>query len=72
MGLDHDDDLSFFNLVELMTKIGYIESFEDNEKDLLATLWTTLVQDTSLNCDAAISQRNLVVFLCAVDNIYLE
>ena len=39
MGLDHKDYLSFFNLVELMTKLGYIEDFDEQEKALLSIMW---------------------------------
>ena len=42
MDLDQNLQLSFFSLLELMTKIGYIESFDDCEKQLLNIFWNNL------------------------------
>jgi hypothetical protein len=46
MGLDLNDDLSFFYLVELLTKLGYVDSLDDHEKQLLASIWTNLETTT--------------------------
>lgn len=29
MNLDADDELSFFNMVEILTKLGYADTFDD-------------------------------------------
>ena len=63
MGLDHTDYLNFFNLVELMTKMGYIVEFNDIEKCLLNILWQNLAIEIRGQNDTGITQRNLVIFL---------
>ena len=42
MGLSSDDLLSFFNFVEIMTKLGYISTFDEKEKNLLNIAWNEI------------------------------
>jgi len=35
--------ISFFNFVEVMTKIGYAKDFNENEKLLLNGIWVNLI-----------------------------
>lgn len=49
MDLDHNDYISFFNLVEIMNKLGYIEKMNEPEKSLLNIMWhniSTEIQKT--------------------------
>jgi hypothetical protein len=39
MNLSNDDFMSFFNIVELFTKLGYINTLNDVEKNLLSLAW---------------------------------
>ncbi len=43
MGLQQLDLISFFNFVEVMTKIGYAKDFNENEKLLLNGIWVNLI-----------------------------
>lgn len=45
MKLENTDELSFLNLVELLDKIGYIEKFDVNTKNLLNEMWINLIVD---------------------------
>ena len=45
MKLENNDELSFLNLVELLDKIGYIEKFDVNTKNLLNEMWINLIVD---------------------------
>lgn len=45
MKLENTDELSFLNLVELLDKIGYIEKFDVNTKNLLNEMWINLIAD---------------------------
>lgn len=72
MNLEADDELSFFNLVELLTKLGYVESFDEEEKLLLASLWSNLSTTDEENSEPGITQSNVSVFLAAVDNLWVE
>ena len=42
MDLDQNDYLSFFNLVEIMNKLGYIEKMNEPEKSLLNIMWSNI------------------------------
>ncbi|CDW82183.1 UNKNOWN [Stylonychia lemnae] len=72
MELEQQDELSFFNLLELMTKCGYIDQFDEELRNQLNSMWMNLIKDQSLNTEATITQRNLLIFLMAVDNIFLD
>ena len=45
MCLIETDLISFFNLVELFTKLGYVSSLTDQEKTLLNIAWQILIPD---------------------------
>ena len=47
LNLQNNDLLSFFNFVQLMTQLGYVSSFNDNEKALLNDAWQCLLSDNS-------------------------
>lgn len=55
-----------------MTKLGYIDEFNEEEKPLLNEMWETLIPDLTLSNDQGILQRNLCLFLYAIENIFLE
>ncbi len=38
-----NENLSFYNLIELMTRLGYIENLDENDKGLLGSLWINLI-----------------------------
>lgn len=55
-----------------MTKMGYIDTFDSNEKHLLALQWQIIGHFDEEEEEMWVSPRNLVVFLLAVDNISID
>ena len=45
MNLSDTDFISFFNLVELFTKLGYVTDLCDEEKTLLNIAWQIIIPD---------------------------
>eukprot|EP00347_Sterkiella_histriomuscorum_P020880 403336108 len=72
MKLQNIDELSFLNLVELLNRIGYVEQFDEPTKSLLNQMWMNLIGDPNQNSEASISQRNLIIFVQAVQNIHVD
>mmetsp|Transcript_18309 Transcript_18309/g.17433 ORF Transcript_18309/g.17433 Transcript_18309/m.17433 type:complete len:103 (+) Transcript_18309:1688-1996(+) len=55
-----------------MTKIGYIGSFDSHEKEMLNSIWNNLIPESGGNGnELGISQKNLITFLCCLENIFL-
>ena len=55
MNLSNEDYLSFFNLGELFTKLGYINTLSEVEKNLLNLAWQIIIPDESGNQDVGAS-----------------
>ena len=73
MGLQNSNNLSFFNLIELMTRLNYVINLDDEDLCFLSNIWMNLTpKDSSLGSDGGINQRNLIVFLSALENIFVE
>jgi hypothetical protein len=43
MGLQQTDLISFFNFVEILTRLGYLTDFNDGEKLFLNRMWSNLI-----------------------------
>lgn len=71
----HGYVLNFFQMVEVVTKLGYtIEDALDDEgfNNLLNSMWLILSLRPSDYHEPGVTERNLVVFLQAIENIYLD
>jgi hypothetical protein len=42
MGMQNSEKLSFFNLIEIMTRLNYVMSLDDEDKCLLSNIWMNL------------------------------
>lgn len=51
MKIGLNQPLTFFNFVEVLTKLGYIQTLEQDDKSLLAIMWVNLLKENSDNAD---------------------
>ena len=63
MDLRDSDLISFFNLVELFNRLGYITTLTNEEKTLLTMAWQIIIPDEHPSQDVGASQRNIINFL---------
>ena len=62
-------------MIEVLVKLGYTPSSPIEDEcfnNLLNTIWQILSLNTEDYHEPGITERNLVVFLQAVENIYLD
>ncbi len=56
-----------------MTRLNYIHSLDDEDKVILSSMWMNLTPyDNSLSSEGGISQRNFILFISALENIFLD
>ena len=67
MGAEENDKMSFLTFLEIMTKLEYIKDVS-KDREALNTIWSLL----QVQGEEGMSQRNLLVLLLSIENIFLE